>query len=589
MIWKKGAESTNKETEHDLDKLEDSVLVQRAQTGEREAFGELIRRHRRQVYGYAQALTQEPFLAEDIVQDALIRAFMHLGTLMDVGRFLPWLHRIVRNQAYSRLSRNRIGKERPFSTLQGIGKDGDPTGVVWSNLDDILHRVSCSLEENAKTAANPEEHFMRQQLLEMITSMLSCLTKRERQVFESHFFDHLSPQEIAKLFSLSATNVYQILSRSRKKVAQERIRVVVDQYMMERKDLGTMKTNVLSKTAAFDGPGTWTSAGWALYRMLGFTDQKLSLPMVMGLTGQAFRITICRDDVHIAGPTMYPFGEVLTRGLQNIGWSCRIVEKQNKCEIPGDNTNLIDSTLLTAAAKEKRPLQEELPAALDLIHHSIDRGIPVLSWDLFVPEFGIIYGYDDKQRMLTAMECMQDDKLPYDHLGRGTLEDLFILALGERTEKDQRSMLRDALTMILDHYHGKEAPTNLGERGLRAYDVWMDAFHGGKIEPNGNAYNIAVVQDARLYAASFLSEIGAEWQGDGESDERIRTLSAEVAQVYRQMAEQLQELASLFPFPSGGDPNSGMNRERAVHVLQLVKSLEEQNVSLLEQMNAALA
>ncbi|GIP36514.1 RNA polymerase sigma factor [Paenibacillus sp. J2TS4] len=589
VIWEKGAELTNGETEHDLDMLEDSVLVQRAQTGDREAFGELIRRHRRQMFGYAQTLTREPFLAEDIVQDALIRAFLHLGTLVDVARFLPWLHRIVRNQAYSRLSSNPVVRERSFSALQRTGEDGGPTDVVWSNLDDILHRVSRSLAENANTTANPEEHLMRRQLHEMITNLLSCLTKRERQIFESHFFDHLSPQEIAKLFSLSATNVYQILSRSRKKVARERIRIIVDQYMMDRKDLGALKTNLLSKTSTFHVPGTWTSVGWALYRMLGFTDQKLSLPMVMGLTGQAFRITICHDDVHIAGPTMYPFRDVLPRGLQNMGWSCRIVETQNKRDVPGDNTNLIDSALLTSAAKEKRPPQEELPAALELIHRSIDRGIPVLSWDLFIPEFGVIYGYDDEQRMLTAMECMQDDKLPYDHLGRGTLEDLFILSLEERTEKDQRSMLRDALSMILDHYDGKEAPTDRGERGLRAYDVWINAFRGGKIEPNGNAYNIAVVQDARRFAADFLSEINAEWQGDDESDELIRALSAEAAQLFRQMAEQLQELALLFPFPSGGDPNSVVNRERAVNVLQSVKGLEEQAVSLLEQMNAALA
>lgn len=589
VIWTKNAESANEETEHDLDKLEDSVLVQRAQTGDREAFGELIRRHRRQMFGYAQTLTREPFLAEDIVQDALIRAFLHLGTLVDVARFLPWLHRIVRNQAYSRLRSNPVVRERSFSALQRNGENEDSTSVVWSNLDDILHRVSRLLADNASTNDNPEEHLMRLQLHEMITGLLSCLTKRERQIFESHFFDHLSPQEIAKLFSLSSTNVYQILSRSRKKVARERIRIEVDQYMIERKDLGALKTKILSKTSTFHTPGTWTTAGWAFHRMLSYTDQKLSLPMVMGLTGQAFRITICHDDVHIAGPTMYPFRDILSRGLQNIGWSCRIVETQDKRDAPGDNTNLMDSALLTAAAKEKRPLQEELPAALDLIHRSIDRGIPVLSWDLFIPEFGVIYGYDDEQRMLTAMECMQDDKLPYDHLGRGTLEDLFILSLEERTEKDQRSMLRDALSMILDHYHGKEAPTDRGERGLRAYDVWINAFRGGKIEPNGNAYNIAVVQDARRLAAEFLSEINAEWQGSDEADERIRALSAEAAHLYRQAAEQLRELTLLFPFPSGGDPNSVENRERAVMVLESVKGLEEQAVSLLEQMNEALA
>nr|WP_274654957.1 RNA polymerase sigma factor [Paenibacillus humicola] len=573
--------------ERDLDRLEDSELVQRAQAGDREAFGELIRRHRRHLYGYAQALTQEPFMAEDIVQDALIRAFLHLGTLVDIARFLPWLHRIVRNQAYSRLRSSPVVKERPFSALRPTGEEGEPAAADWSNLDDILHRVSRSLDEHASAAANPEEHLMRRQLLDAIGAMLSCLSKRERQIFESHFFDHLSPQEIAKLFSLSQANVYQILSRSRKKVAQARIRAVVDQYLTERKDWGAMKTNLLTKTDAFDASGTWTSAGWALYRMLSFTDQKLSMPMVMGLTGHAFRITICRGDVHIAGPTMFPFGDIFRRGLQNLGWSCRVVEMENSHCLPGDNSNLVDPVLLEPAAKEKRRVQEKLPAALDLIHRSIDRGLPVMSWDLFIPEFGVIYGYDDEQRMLTAVEVMQDSRLPYDHLGRGILEELFILALEERTEKDERSMLRDALGMILDHYRGNEAAADRCERGLRAYDVWMDAFRGGNIEPNGNAYNVAVVQDARRLAADFLVEI-ADRQGGEASDEPIRTLGAEAAKLYRSMAEQLQELAERFPFPAGGDPNSAAGRERAVSVLQSVKALEEQAVSLLERMYAEL-
>lgn len=349
-----------------------------------------------------------------------------------------------------------------------------------------------------------------------------------------------------------------------------------------------MKTNVLPKPTDFHIPCTWTSVGWTMCRMLSCTEQKLSLPMVMGLTGHAFRITICHDDVHIAGPTMYPFREILRRGLQNIGWSCRIVETQTKRNVPGDNANLIDPMLLTATAKNKRAPQEELAAALELIHHSIDKGIPVLSWDLFVPEFSVIYGYDDEQRLLTVMEGMKEDKLPYEHLGRGTLEDLFVLALEERTVKDQRPILRDALEMIIDHYRGRDAPTDRGERGLRAYEVWVNAFHGGNIEPNGNSYNTAVVQEARRLAADFLSEVSAEWQGSDDTDERIRTLSAEAALLYRQMAEQMQVLVELFPFPAGGEPNKKENRDRAVKVLQSVWTLEEQAVSLLEKMHEAM-
>ncbi|WP_240647519.1 RNA polymerase sigma factor [Paenibacillus nanensis] len=585
------AEEIIEEMERDLELQEDGELVQRAQAGDREAFGELIRRHRRQIYGYARRLTQEPFLAEDIVQDALVRAFLHLGTLVDVARFLPWLHRIVRNQAYTRLRSNPLMKEKPLSSLQRSEEEGGSDGADWSNLDHILQRLSASYTKQASDAANPEEHVMRRQLLDMISSMLSCLNRRERQIFESHFFDHLSPQEIAKLFSLSSSNVYQIISRSRKKVANQRVRVIIDHYIADRKDWGVMMTKQLPKsTDNHDNAcGTWTSAAWALYRMLGYTEQKLSLAQVMGYTGHAFRITICQEDVHIAGPTMFPFRELLTRGLNNLGWSARIVETQDKREVIGENTNLLDPSVLTSAAKEKRPMQEDLPAALDLIHYAVDKGTPVLTWDLSIPEFGIIYGYDDERRTLYTMEVMKDGELPYDHLGRGTLEELFVLALDERKELDPRAMLRGALEMALQHYRGEEAPLDRAERGLRAYDAWIGAFRGGKIEPNGNAYNAAVVHDARYYAAEFLSGISAEWQGSGEEDTQLRKLSAEAAKAYRQIAEQLHELAKLFPFPAGDDPNLRENGERAVQVLRTVKTLEERAVSLLEQMYAALA
>ena len=53
--------------------------------GNREAFGELVRRHRGKALGWATTLSRDITLAEDIVQDALIRAFLHVGELADVS------------------------------------------------------------------------------------------------------------------------------------------------------------------------------------------------------------------------------------------------------------------------------------------------------------------------------------------------------------------------------------------------------------------------------------------------------------------------------------------------------------------------
>lgn len=82
--------------------------------------------------------------------------------------------------------------------------------------------------------------MIKHETLRVLTDIIQCLKPRERAIFESHFFDQLSPAEIARLFNLSSSNVYQILSRSRKKVVQENLRVTVDTYIKTRRDLGMM-------------------------------------------------------------------------------------------------------------------------------------------------------------------------------------------------------------------------------------------------------------------------------------------------------------------------------------------------------------
>ncbi|WP_269433832.1 RNA polymerase sigma factor [Paenibacillus sp. JCM 10914] len=129
------------------EELEDSELVRYAQAGEQEAFSELVRRHRSKVYGYARSITRESYMAEDIVQDALVRAFMHLGKLVDVQRFLPWVHRIVRNQAYTRLKGKTSGKELTFTDLEGAGPSDGTDNQQWNDLDSILRRLNRSAKE----------------------------------------------------------------------------------------------------------------------------------------------------------------------------------------------------------------------------------------------------------------------------------------------------------------------------------------------------------------------------------------------------------------------------------------------------------
>lgn len=561
-----------------LEKAEETELVRQAKAGSREAFGELVRRHRAKVYGYAKSIVQEPAAAEDIVQDALIRAFLHVGKLADIRRFLPWLHRIVRNRAYSALQSKHYVRERNFGQISSSGGN-DSNGTDWSSLEHIMQKFGSrsAINEHGRT---PEDELVRAELLAMIDKLLGCLNERERLVFEAHFFEQLPPQEIARLTAMSSANVYQLISRSRKKLAAERARVMVDQYLKTRKDLIGLKKKVLEQPEKLAGTA-WSSAGASLLGIINYDEERYSLPKVMGFTGLAFRIGIGEGDVHIAGPTGFDFKSILQRGAANMGLHAVAVSEMSP-DI-GPNSNLIDPYLLTSEAKNKRPISDALPKALELIQQSIDRGKPVMAWDLFIPEFGIVYGYDDESQTLSAVECGRFGELPYDRLGRGYLKDLFVLAIADERELGQRDRLRGALETIIDHYDGREQRVGNIVTGLEAYDAWMEAFSGGNIEPNGNAYNAAVVHEARQFAAAFLEELAASWQGTDEADVRIRRLCTGASALYRQLAEPLRELTSMFPFPEGGQPNDKANALAADRILEQAKALELQAVGLLRQ------
>lgn len=563
----------------------DEELVEQAKSGDREAFGELVRRHRAKMYGYARSYTQESFLAEDIVQDALIRAFLHLGTLTDSRRFLPWLHRIVRNQAYTRLSKGPQKREQVFSGLQHQTMEMDETD--WGDLDSILRRLGISKLQGSDTDSNPEEVLMRRELLQTIVGLLGCLSQRERRIVESHFFDHLSPQEIAGLFQMSQGNVYQILSRSRKKLIQQKTRIVVDQYVNSRKEAGTMKKVMLEKPKATQ-LHTWITCAMALFGVIENTGKKMSFPMVMGLSGHAFRLTVVPGNLHIAGPTMFDFTEVLQQGLRNMGFASHVINESKGTEYPAPNTNLADPALVSPNARKKRELAQTLPEALELIHRSIDRGHPVLAWDLFIPEFGLIYGYDDEKKTLYAADnCGHDATVSYEDLGRGIVEELFVLSVGEASHIEQRAMLTQALESVLNHYRVQEHSHGNAVNGLAAYAAWQEAYQQGGIEPNGNAYTTAIARDARKNAALFWTELADTWT-DSAFD-AIRPAMREASELYAKIAEQFAELCRLFPFPAGGEPNNPENSKQAIAILQTIEQKEQEAVVLLEQMRNALS
>ncbi|WP_158301620.1 RNA polymerase sigma factor [Paenibacillus mesophilus] len=240
------------EQDGQLRSLSDEALTEQAKTGDRSAFGELVRRHRTKACSLAQSMARDEYLAEDIVQDALVRAFLRVGTLSDPKRFLPWFHRIVRNQALMKLRRGGpYSKEMPLASWEGQIPNNDAAASVrgreqWGDLDSILHRLARSSAERDTDNSDPAVLLLRKETVDHIRGLLHCLSRREREIFEAFFFDQLTPADIAGLFHTSTANVYNHIANSRRKVKQERLRVHVSMYVDKRRQFRLPRARTLA-------------------------------------------------------------------------------------------------------------------------------------------------------------------------------------------------------------------------------------------------------------------------------------------------------------------------------------------------------
>ncbi|RKU32930.1 hypothetical protein C6499_02270 [Candidatus Poribacteria bacterium] len=120
----------------ELIEASDAELVVAALAGNTQAFDVLVNRYRRAMLTVAQKIVRNPADAEDVVQDALLRAFEALPQLADLNRFGAWLHSITRNRAlrYYRNS-NRYQPQEDMEPHLNRASDtsaADPAHIVES-------------------------------------------------------------------------------------------------------------------------------------------------------------------------------------------------------------------------------------------------------------------------------------------------------------------------------------------------------------------------------------------------------------------------------------------------------------------------
>src|SRR5436190_17749880 len=172
------------------------ALVQSAKGGDVSAFEGLVRRYDRNVFRIAQHITQNREDAEDVVQDAFLKAYSNLNQFQGQSKFYTWLVRIAVNEALMKLRRRR--PERTVSLDEEVKTE-----------DDSVPR------EVADWSPNPEQQYNQVELREILSKTIQGLPPGFRTVFVLRDVEGLSTEETASALDLSVPAVKSRLLRAR--------------------------------------------------------------------------------------------------------------------------------------------------------------------------------------------------------------------------------------------------------------------------------------------------------------------------------------------------------------------------------------
>ncbi len=185
--------------------LSDEDLIVRVIRGDDEAFALLVRRYQGMVFNVAYRLTGNRGDAEDLAQEALVRAYRAMTTFDPSRPLAPWLKRITTNACLNWLE---MQKTRPQTTASDLGVTGED--------EDALDRF-------ADPGSTPEQQIARAEQEQTIRTALAHLPARYRVVVELRHYQDLSYEEIAEALNTSLSTVKSDLFRARKKLETELI------------------------------------------------------------------------------------------------------------------------------------------------------------------------------------------------------------------------------------------------------------------------------------------------------------------------------------------------------------------------------
>jgi hypothetical protein len=304
---------------------------------------------------------------------------------------------------------------------------------------------------------------------------------------------------------------------------------------------------------------TWMSYMGSVYGCLkqsGMWDD--AVHNLIGQTGIGFQFIIS-DKLCASGPTVYNWIEEHFKMMDRIG-----VYSQHEMFYKSDAPN----TFKTA--------QKE---GVKKIRKSIDDGKPVIVWGPSpVPEFGIIWGYDDEDKVFYVEDCLPTDPAPlmYDNLGESNVPIFYVQYLIKKVNYDKNETIRKSLKYAVDCWNSK-VPVYPGYAiGKMAYDFLITGLQKDVVDGFGLSYSINVYDDLKENVRKYFDDI-----------RNIDTFSFinDVYEEYLQLTKVFHKAVLLVPFAGPGGENNypKANLKELVSLMEQAKTIEDKIMGVIAE------
>jgi len=192
----------------------DQQLVERAQRGDKLAFGLLVEKYQRKLARLISRLVRDPGEVEDVTQEAFIKAYRALPSFRGDSAFYTWLYRIGINTAKNYLV--AMGRRAPTSTeFEAEEAEGFDSG-------ELLREIS-----------TPESLLLTKEIAGTVNQAIEALPEELRSAIQLRELEGMSYEEIAKLMDCPVGTVRSRIFRAREAIAG-RLKPLLDQAKDKR-------------------------------------------------------------------------------------------------------------------------------------------------------------------------------------------------------------------------------------------------------------------------------------------------------------------------------------------------------------------